>query len=719
MHQTFKRKLLPHLIATMIIPGIALAEESSTTLESVSVTANKIEENIEDVPQAITVIDAYELEEKGIKSVPDLLETIPNMNLNNNGGTRVGFRGLSSSVFTQTNPVVIYIDGVPTNKIFGFDANLSNVERVEVLRGPQGTLYGKDAIGAIINIVTKEPNNQWGGSIGAEVGNQNSRLVSFNTSGPLIENKLYAGINGQKSMDDGWIENTYPGADKHADKEERTNLDTFLLFKPTDNFKAKLNLKHDAKTTGSRPGYVIAPGENPKISDFSRSTAEKTSEDVTTREETITNSQSLDLNYVADDFTVTATTVHKRSDVDGIYDADFNDNAGYLGLTQFMGLETDTWSQEIRFNSNNEEGMRWVAGIYLEEEDNLQAPYGWQFPYWADTDSDGIPETFYGNFEQNISSDQLNTTKALFGQIMLPMSENLELTLGLRAQQYTAKSDLNAYWYLVGDSASADNRTNGFKDSTTWDSLLPKVALRYQVQPNINTYASYSRGVMQGGYNTFASGPTGNDAEANRFEPQYSDTYEIGVKANFDDLSVAANIFYNDITDIHVYQGTGFVYVTDNAKKAHSQGVELEFRWNATDSLQVSGSLGLMDAKYDDYNVGGVDLSGQNLIESPTHSANLGFSYESSEDWYSRLDITNYGKTYFYDDASKSNEADNGYTVVNLKAGYRMGDLDLYAYAYNLTDDEYVAGYMASGMIGGYATFGDPRTFGIGAKLNF
>ncbi len=156
-------------IPTLAAAGEDASDRQTTTLETVTVTANKQEENVQEVPQAITVIDEEILEEKGIKSVVDVIEQVPNLSVGSWGDANsVNFRGLNTSFFTSKNPVVIYIDGVPITDQYAYEAALSNAQRVEVLRGPQGSLYGKDAIGAVINIVTKKPNNTLSGSVGLE-----------------------------------------------------------------------------------------------------------------------------------------------------------------------------------------------------------------------------------------------------------------------------------------------------------------------------------------------------------------------------------------------------------------------------------------------------------------------------------------------------------------------------------------------------------------------
>lgn len=232
-----KVNLVKYITCSLIVSSTLYANQN-VTLDEVMVSANKVEESISDVPQSITVITNEELEEKGIKKVFDVVKEVPNMNIRGNTGmgTNLSFRGLNSSMFTNNNPVVIYVDGVPYYDRYDFDPSLVNVEQIEILRGPQGTLYGKDAIGAVINIITKTPENEWRGAIGAEYGNYNYMRTTLNASGALIKDKLFAGINGSFKSDDGWITNHHEGMNKNANKKQDRKTSGFFYIKQVMNF---------------------------------------------------------------------------------------------------------------------------------------------------------------------------------------------------------------------------------------------------------------------------------------------------------------------------------------------------------------------------------------------------------------------------------------------------------------------------------------------------
>ena len=686
-------------------------EAASTTshrpfaIEGITVTANKMEEDITDVPQSITVIDAQTLEAKGIRNVADVINEIPNMSVQRNHGNAVSFRGLNYSMFTNNNPVVIYIDGVPYSNRYGFDASMANVERIEVLRGPQSTLYGKDAIGAVINIVTQQPTNTWQGKVGVEYGSNHLMQGMFNVGGPLLDDVLYAGINGWYSQNDGWIENIHPGMEKDANRENDRRFSGYLLYKPTDRLSARLTLSNDYARKYGIDGYALPSGSD--IGAFNRDDAEKVDFDVPTLAKTQSTAQSLHVAYEFDPVTLTSTSTHRRLEMKGDYDADFGASPLFAGLKNFVVQDIDTWTQELRVSSNNTKGFRWVGGVYFDFEKHEQGPYGMQFP-----DFDPVTYAYLGNFEMNAESKTDSNTQAVFGQVMVPLGERFELTLGGRYQRIEKKIDLNMYYLPVGMTGPP---MFSFNDKKTWDTFLPKAALSYKITDDWTAYASYSHGYMPGGYNYFAME---GSAEDNSFDPQRSTNYELGIKGAFDRFRVAASIFHMEIKDIHVYKAIGTMYVTDNAKKAHSQGAELELTYLPLDEIELTGAVGFINAEYDDYDAGTVKFDGKKIEQTPSHTLRISVAYHHPRGAYARLDVKNQGGTYFYDSANQTFGREKSYTVADMRAGWRFGDWDIYAYVKNLTDEKYITSFTPNSMTS-IVTFGEPRTIGGGIRYQF
>ncbi|MCK9337265.1 MAG: TonB-dependent receptor [Arcobacteraceae bacterium] len=696
-----RKNLLRATLLSVVASSVLMADDSNIVkLDDVTVSANKIEENIKDVPQSITVISEEILQEKGIKNINDVIKEVPNMiTSGSNNGVQTSFRGLNISTFTNNNPVVIYVDGVPYYDRYDFDPSLANVEQVEILRGPQGTLYGKDAIGAVINIITKTPSNEWHGNVGAEYGSNNYMQSTFNASGALIENKLYAGVNGSFQGDDGWITNNYPGMPKDADKDKERKTSAFLLFKPTDRLSGKLTVTDNYSKTNWMDGLNTADTTTP-ISSIKRDSAKNASFDVPTYEESKVKSQSLNLSYDFDAMNLESTTTHKKFDIDGDYDGDYISGTVDDGLRMFNYTNMDTWTQEVKLSGKTQD-IKWVAGLYADDEERDIGPYGMEMNMGA-------------VYIADVYAKANSKTQALFGQTMIPLADKFELTIGGRYQKI--KKDIDLTMSQTFGGVAMPGSPFDYKDEKTWNTFLPKVALSYKNNDSLTTYASISKGYMPGGFNYFAM--SGGTAE-NSFDPQKSTNYEVGMKYIGENYLLNTSVFRMDIEDIHIYKTVGgTLFLTDNAKKAHSQGIEIDGKYFLTDNIELSGALGLIDAKYDDYDTGTAIYDGKRIENTPRYTANVGIAYVSESGIYGRLDAYARGKTSFFDGANNTMVTADGAIISNLKVGYKIKDWDIYGYIKNITDEEYIDSFRSSGnrqIVG----FNEPRTFGIGARYKF
>jgi len=524
-------------MVSVAVASLLYSAEGDYKLEEVTVSANKIEEKIQDVPQSITVIDEATLENKGIKSVGDVIKEVPNLSSSYSVYAEdVNFRGINSSTFTNNNPVVLYIDGIPQSDRIGYDASLVNVDHIEVLRGPQSTLYGKDAIGGVINIVTKKPTNEWKGIVGSEYGTDNYMLGTFNINGPLVNDVLYLGLNVKASHDDGWITNHEEGMDEDANEKNERRLGASLLYKPNDRFSLRFNISSDYYKNGWLDGAFTDSGN---WSSLTRDNAKNVNYEVDTYSKTESDAQALNLTYAFDTMDLTAVTTHKKVTLDGQYDFGWSNNALYDNLYQFQQSSIETTSQELRLSSNTKEGIRWIGGLYIERSEYENPRYGMQYPGY-----------FYGtsyDWDLDDVSKTTTDTQAIFGQAIVPFAEKYELTLGARYQHINKDILSNMYMNPVGYLHGTPTYTIDAEHD--WNALLPKAALNYKINDTWSAFASISKGYMPGGYNYWSSSSV--EAE-NRFDPQTSIDYEIGTKASFDALYVGATLFYMDIKDIQV-----------------------------------------------------------------------------------------------------------------------------------------------------------------------
>lgn len=681
-----KRSLLTGVFLSVIASTFLLAEGDVIKLEDVTVSANKIEEKAKDVPQSITVLDEETLEEKRITQIEDVAKEVPNMSFQHsaNGSESMSFRGLNTSTFAFNNPVVIYVDGVPYYDRYDYNPSLLNVQQIEVLRGPQGTLYGKDAIGGVINIITKEPTNEWHGSIGTEYGNYNFSQSTFNASGALIDDKLFAGVNGTLKFDDGWITNDYPGMNDDANRQKDQRLAGFLLFKPTDRFSGKLTLSHDHLKDYFMDAMAI--DSTVALNDLRREDNEYVSFDVPQFRERTTDAQSLRLNYDFDFATLESITTHKDFSLDVQDDADYKSGTSMDGLKSLIVSHVKTWTEELRLSSKDQ-AVRWVSGIYLDDEKRNQGPYG-----------NARSLTSVANVESEINTQ----TAAVFAQAVIPLYDKLDLTLGGRYQHVSRDIDSDYY-----NSFSGGTSLHHYADKKTWNTFLPKAALSYKFNDALMTYASVSKGYIPGGFNFYSS----SDGSDSSFDSESSINYEAGIKYLGDDYSVNASVFRMNIEDLQVYKMVGYITVVDNAKKAHSQGVELDGKYLLTDHIELSAALGLIEAEYDDYTNANVRYDGQRIESTPRFTSNLGIAYIATRGWYGRADLQGRGTTGFIRN-SRVETTDGGFTA-NARLGYKLKDWDIYGFVNNITDEAYILTY------GRGVGFNDPRRFGVGVKYTF
>jgi len=699
-----KRKKIQLSLIVPILFANSLYANKNANLDTVTVTANKVEQTMLEIPQSVTIIDDIEIELKGIKSVKDLIREIPNLSSIFQNSEKVNFRGINNSQFTNTNPIVLYINGIPQSNVYGFDVSISNIKRVEVLRGPQGTVYGKDSIGGVINIITKEPTNQLEGALGLEYGTDNFRETSFYLNTPIIENTLFFGIDGILTKSDGYYTNNYPQKKKDANEQDKHLVNLKLNYKPTDELSVKFSASKDKNHKYGWDGSVVSSSAN--INDFKREDFKNQSYDQDMFTKTKSNAQALRVDYSFNNLSFTSLTTHKTIDANINIEFDFSDDPLYNGLSIFNQNKNQNISQEFRVASQAKD-IKWVGGLYYERDKVNFDKNGAQMPgfFFGEPFGSGV------NVQTNAITQIKANSYSIFGQAIIPFSNKLELTLGGRYQKIKKELDSSFYMFPIN---SFDPSIPSFSLDTEhdWNIFLPKLALSYKIKDNINTYLNIAKGYLPGGYNFYtASG----DDELNRFDAQKSINYELGIKGSLFDnkLNFSTNIFYMDITDIHVYSFDTKTTqsVVSNAAKAHSQGWELELDYKINDSWTIDGSVGIIKAKYDEYE----NYENNKIENTPAHSFNLGLSYVNENGYYARADLRNQGDKYFN---KENTQKENSFTTVDLKVGYVKENWDFYLYGKNLTDKSYLTSTYNQ-LTGTVLAFGEGRFIGAGVKYSF
>ena len=641
------------------------------------VTAQKQEEELKDVPISVTVMTGYDVEDKRIDGIWKLADHIPGLMIVDVGMSDMfampSMRGITASANSFTTSVGLYVDGVPILSSPGFAANLLDIERIEVLRGPQGTLYGKNTEAGVISIITRQPDNEWRGRIGGEIGEDNKRLVMGTLSGPLIEEKLFFSLTGQFDSKDGFIKNAYLGGTD--DDRERYYGRAQLRWTPSPDWDISLILSRLASDEGG--GAQV--GNEAMFAMFGLPVPpERTiNSDLRSTKETYNDIHSLKIAFdVNDSMRLTSITARKMTGWDAERDFDFSPMHIYH---VYMDSEYSRWSQEVRLNWQSGR-MKGLIGLWGDMHLN-DIDIGNILP-----DNSRTPTT-----KRELSGDSY----ALFGQIDYGLTEALHVTAGLRyeKQNMDYEDDL-----LVIDT------------DESWDKITPKLSLQYRFSPQVNVYATVAEGFRTGGFNH-----TATDVEYRTYDPEELWNYEVGVKTSLleNRLLVNAGVYYMDIKDMQVEEGTTpmIAYIT-NAAEATAKGVEIELTARVLEGLTITAGLGYNDTTFDTFKDALGDYSGNKNPFAPEYTFNLGAMYRHGKGLFLSADLMGYGDMYI-DKANQ--EKMDAYELVNAKIGYEFDQLDVYMYAYNLFDVK----YDMLNFHGYYNNYSSPREIGLQLAYRF
>ncbi|MFK8048928.1 MAG: TonB-dependent receptor [Halioglobus sp.] len=753
------------------------APTQAQMLEEVIVTAQKREQNLQDVPIAVSAFSGEMLEQSGVADMFDLQTNAPSLRVSqtqNASTTTFSIRGVftSSQNFGLESSVGLYVDGVYRARQSSMINNMVDVAGVEVLRGPQGTLFGRNTPAGAVSINSVKPDHEGSGFIEATVGEYDLLSASGAISFSAIEDILAFRLTGFNMERDGFVDAINIGDDLINDRD-RWGVRLQALYTPTDELTVhvivdrsevdeiccgtgtfKNNFFADSLPAGAPPvtgtdviienlGGTVLRGED--FYDYEVATSyvpESTNED---------EGISVQIDWDTDLFTVTSISAYRAFESFDSVDTDFSD---IDALDRLNYTDQSSFSQELRI-SNEGDNFSYVAGLYYFEQDfdtirdtivgedttTLVSAFGEAFP--PDTGS------------RNVSLQE-HESYAIFGQFDYNISEELVLTAGMRWTN--EKKDLvNLFtqdappvldfvspgwgFYLFPPTAPRPDVDANIDD----DQITGTVKLSWFMNDTTMFYASYGTGYKSGGINVDRIDPVLED----EFDAETSESYEIGVKADFPDQALRVNfaLHRTDTEDLQTisFQGTGFALT--NAGVAETYGAELEVHWAATDTLNFVLGYAYNHGEYADFEGGpcwigtpfhtglpdptlnengSCDRSGGDLSSNPENSlvltANKEFRFSDNVTGFI------YGEYAYTDDRvtdvnNDPNKFDDSYALVNLRAGVRLEQYDilLTAWGRNILDEEYtntIADSVAQdGKFNAY--YNEPLTFGFTAKKHF
>lgn len=660
-------------------------------LETMTVSAQKKEENVQDVPISMDVFTDIQLEDAGIEDISDLVRFAPNVHLQESSAENVLIiRGISSFDTSIYSPAGFYVDDVNYPLHYMYNTELLDLERVEVLRGPQGTLYGRNSQSGVINLVTKQPNNEFRAKVLSEYGSYNSWCFGANVSGPIAKDKLYLGVAMQYKLSDGYIENKYNDDSESAKKDHKNGRAT-LRWTPTSQWD--ISFIADAMDTDDQQNsYRYRTG--PFATDY-YDISHNITDEYSDQEG---NGQTLRLKYKGDSFNLLSVTGLRNYEHKYTLDTDNTADPGpwfNWGDARFK-YEIEHMSEEFRISSPDNHGhFEWLMGVYgfKEETDISQERMAWGMAADTDIDIDGY---------------------AAFGLGTYTLFDKLHLTAGLRFDH----QDLEGKMKGAGMAGPIDQD----KDLDC-DEFLPKFSVGYDFAKDIMTYVTVSKGYMVGGYN-YGYMPTNEDAFY--YDPEYTWNYEAGIKSAWFDKKLLTNlsIFYIDIDDKQVVEWSMTMGTkVENAAKAHSQGIELELKARPVQGLDLFAGFGYTESKFDDWKALQKDGTMYNyednyLPNAPKYTYNLGTAYRHINGFFGRVDLLGTGK--FYGDA-RNNLKQEAYEIVNLRLGYEGDNMGISFWCTNLFDEEYVTALydMTAMGLGELVQDGEPRMLGVTVSYRF
>ena len=702
--------LLIGLLYISPLSPCAAAEEppptQETTLETIKVTAQKREENVQKVTTSITVLSDTTIEDAQIESTEDIWRYVPNLFTSNEGSRdyfyRIKIRGISNTAFGDP-ATALYIDDVSYAGVYAFNSPLFDIERIEVLKGPQGTLYGKSTEGGTINIITKSPNNNKDAKINVEIGDYNKRQVSGLISTPLVEDKLFFRLAGLYSTRDGYIKNVYTGED--VDNRETSAANASLFFTPLDKLLIDLKFRiHEFDDDGGYPEVPMDKEIYQSVTGLTKLDDFEIGYDYSGKSSSKSNATSLRVRYERESFDFVSVTAYRDMDNTGWLDADYSPLEMYFG---YQTVESENITQELRIQSkDSNESFKWLFGLYYSKEDKYYGCEAYLDTLYAEMM--GVPLYTSEDFSADLGAED----KAIFGQSTVRfLDDALGVTVGLRYERSKRTMD-NKVHTFAGEPV-----VDEMNDLENTDSLfLPKFAIDYYFNDHIMTYASIAKGYKPGGF-AYAV----DDINLVDFEPEISTAYELGIKNEFPELGLRVNVagFYTKVDDYQDrVQLDALTVYQDNATETDIYGFELEASYALTTNLSVNGFIGYTHAEYGEYidPMTDVNYEGHLAVNVPEYDAGLFLEYRNPFGIFARTEMQNIGGSYFDRANTKKQSA---YTLFNMKIGYEQERWDIYLSAKNLTDKQYFVTAYEDSTVGWMGTVGDPRTFSLVLNYRF
>jgi len=741
-----RKTLLSAAVGASIISPVELVSAQTggaTGIEEIVVTSRKRDESYVDVPVTVTVFTEDEIEAAGIESPADFIALTPNVTLvqvQNAGNSFVTARGISQNRNTEMS-VAVLMDGVLMVNPGQFNQSLFDIQQIEVLKGPQGALYGRNAIGGAITVTTREPSDFLEGAVKVGYDSGGGYNAQAYVSGPFAgsDTLKYRAAITRKDVD-GYLDNPYLG--EKADPFEDTSARLRFIWDPSETFRADLRffvseLESQALYYNIRsplaepfPGAPISLGHGVADPD----SVNDTSLDIRVNNPGV-NERDLTNISLKMDWELANGTFTSISSYDSFEELLTGDAFDFVPIEESIGVafgfpdqnqsqyfDVQAFSQEFRFTSPSEDPFRWILGTYFVSTERFvstgnmvdtgagvfpvfRAPRG-NFPFDFATDSVNPQATF-------LADEQDNFAWAIFGEAVYDFSDKTEAAFSLRYDKDTRENITRTPTVYLPNVEGFPQGFTGEKREKTWDEWQPKFTVRYKPQENISYYASVSRGFRSGGFNQTGVGAVafsnGFLGVGDTFDAEVVDTIEVGMKGQFNDGRLRTNLsLYSseaEGTYFFIFLAANSTQNLGNLNEVEYQGLEFDLTAQLSPNADFNLGFGYTDSEITDSDTP-ADI-GDKAPNVSEYTFNVGFnlhwpiaSFGNGIEGFVRADYQILGETAFFDrEQADTNDRDEVH-LLDFRFGVELsGDWTVTAWGKNTLDEEYHTEYSTGGFV--------------------
>jgi iron complex outermembrane receptor protein len=677
--------------------SVLAAEAGKLMLEEVVVTAQKRTESVQDIPIAVSAFDENFLKESNVVGVGNLVGYTSGLNgtAQQDAESVFTIRGIGTYAFGvgADNSVGMFIDDVPIGRPTLIGNSFFDLKRVEVVKGPQGTLFGRNASAGAISVITNKPDLEENSlELTAGAGDEGQQV--YEVIGNLaVSDTIGVRVAARHDERDGTFENTVNGDE--LNNRDHTNGRVALRFVPTDSFSA--DLVYEQVEIDTRVGFK----------DVNEAFDDKTAQNQQPSQDIDSKRGLMKLTWdINDSMTLTSNTSYMDYDLTAIpVDADVSD----LFLIQIREpQEGDQFVQELRLNGGTDSIDWFVGASYIEED--IDSHYTVEYSDFILTqvlledfsfcDTSGLTCQEFVSQEQFAGTE--NTSYAVYGDLAWSINDSFKLTVGARYTRDEKDFTINqpvpdsALSAVLGDAFVKLGTDGPISDDDNWTSFDPRVVLDYTFNEDVMFYGSVSSGYKSGGFNSDPNYDlaSGLPQEPASFDEESVVAYELGVKSRFWDgrAQVNAAVYYNDYSDFQVEAGD-LIILIENAADVESQGFEIDGSFLLTENFTVIANYSYLDATFENGSIQGVDVSGRNLARAPENSGAIVANYKIPLGGMGDLTLRGdyiYTDEFLFDTVNESLEQDS-YSIINGRIAFESanGMWTLAVMGENLGDEEY------------------------------